>query len=605
MALIVNTNAESLSAQRNLSVNNNKLSNSIKRLSSGLRINSAADDAAGLSIATKFQAQVRGINQAIRNSNNAISMVQVAEGGINTITNILQRLRELAVQAASDDNTKSDRLTLTKEADNLVEEFERVANTSEFNTQTLLDGSFRDKILQVGANNGQILSVSIGDLRGKAIGGRAEFIASIGNGITTAINENLGAGEIKINGTDVAATNAADDQISVLNLSSDDASDVGAGTGGSVTFTINGSTINFIMDSSLTAVSAVNQLRDAIVSADITNVTARVFDTDNILIEAKKGTTLNLAVHGDIGKASALSAFGLNGVSAMFGTGSAADAVTNSNGESSAIAKAVAINQVKSTTTVMGTAVANTITANTSVDGTTDISSGEVFINGVDIGSVTVEDNDSTGALVTAINNKTDDTGVTASVSGAGKLILSAADGRNIAITAETTTLSDTTLGFASTDRTNRSLLFRGNVRLNSNETFSLSSSSSLADLDSATTGTSRSVAKDVSTFNVKGLKIDTQEAAGAAILTIDSALNDVNDLRSDLGAIQNRLEFTISNLEIAAENTSASESRIRDADFASEVAIFTKNQILVQAGTAMLAQANTLPQIALQLLQG
>ena len=603
MALIVNTNAEALSAQRNLSVNNNRLGKSITRLSSGLRINSAADDAAGLSIATKFAAQVRGLNQAVRNSNNAISMVQVAEGGINTVTNILQRVRELAVQAASDDNTKSDRATLTKEVDNLVAELERVANTTEFNTQTLLDGSFKNKLLQIGANNSQTLSIDIGDIRGKAIGGRAELVASIGAGVTTATNENFGAGEIKINGVDVANTNAADDQFSVLNVSGDDASAIGGGTGGSVTFTINGSTINFTMDSALTAASAVNQLRDAINSADITNVTARVFDTDNIVIEAEGGTNLNLAVHGDLGKASALSAFGLNGVSAMFGAGSAADAVSNSNGESSAIAKSVAINQVKSSTTVTATAVANNVTANTAVDGTTDISSGQVFINGVDIGSVTVEDNDSTGALVTAINNKTDDTGVTASVDSAGKLVLSAADGRNISITTETTNLSDTTLGFASTDRTNRSLVFRGDIRLNSNETFTLTSSSSLADLDSATTGTSTSVAKDVSTFNVKGLKIDTQDNAQAAILTVDAALNDVSDLRSDLGAIQNRLEFTISNLEVASENTSASESRIRDADFASEVAVFTRNQILVQAGTAMLSQANTLPQIALQLL--
>ncbi len=604
MALVVNTNIEALNAQRNLNVNNNKLGKSIQRLSSGLRINSAADDAAGLSIATKFQAQVRGSNQAIRNANNAISLVQVAEGGIDTITNILQRLRELAVQAASDDNTNTDRNTLTKEADNLVTELTRVSNTSEFNTQTLLDGSFKNSLIQMGANADQTLAINFGDLRGTAIGARAEFIADIGDGITTSINEGFGAGEIKINGIDVAATNSADDQFSVLDLSSKQlGSAVSTMT---LNFFVNGTSITVSMIVNQAGSEIAASIANAVTAAGITNVTARVVNESGYVLEATGGETLQLALSNAGAAATSgnvISMAGLSDLASNFAIGSTDVAITNNNGESSAIAKSVAINAIRSTSTVQAKAVEHQVTANAAVAAGI-LSSGDVFINGIDIGSVTITANDGTGALVTAINSKVGESGVTATINGSGKLVLTAADGRNIAITTKDTTTATTTLGLDAADMNGTSFVYRGQVRLNSSETFLLTSASSLADLD-PTLSTSKSVAKDLSTFNVNSLKIDTQKNATAAILTLDAALDDVNTLRSDIGAIQNRIEFAIQNLEIAAENTSASESRIRDADFAKEVAILTKNQILVQAGASMLAQANGLPQIALQLLQG
>ncbi|HUJ89651.1 MAG TPA: flagellin, partial [Syntrophorhabdales bacterium] len=142
MPLTVNTNIPSLIAQRNVGINNAALSTSLQRLSSGLRINSAADDAAGLAISDKFTAQVQGLNQAVRNANNAVSLVQTAEGGVNSLSSILQRLRELAVQASSDDNTPADRADTSQEAVSLIQEFTRVATTTQFNTQNLLDGSY-------------------------------------------------------------------------------------------------------------------------------------------------------------------------------------------------------------------------------------------------------------------------------------------------------------------------------------------------------------------------------------------------------------------------------------------------------------------------------
>ena len=603
MGLTVNTNIAGLSAQRNLNINNDRLGNSITRLSSGLRINSAADDAAGLSIATKFAAQVRGLSQAVRNSNNAISLVQVAEGGIDTITNILQRLRELAVQAASDDNTKSDRATITKEANNLTEELTRVANTSEFNTQTLLDGSFRDKLFQIGANADQTLNINIRDIRGTAIGGRAEFTSSIDDGVGTAIDEGFGAGEIKINGTDVAATTSADDQFSVLTLAT---AQIGStASAATVQFNVNGNAVAVAVGANQAGSEVAASLAAAINAAGITGVTARVVDGSGVAIDGANGTNLNLAVSNTGGGNSTetRTLIGFAGAASNnVAFGSAGNAVANANGESSSIAKAVAINSVKTTTTVSATAVKNVVTGTSAVSAAT-FNSGDLFVNGVDIGAVTTLASDSNGALVTAINNKSNETGVTASVNADGKLQLSASDGRNISIQTSSATLATSAgLGLDGTSQSNTSLVFRGQVRLNSQETFTLSSANSLEDLDNGL-GTSKSVAKDVATYNINNVKVDTQENATAAILTLDAALNDVSDLRSDLGAIQNRIEFTISNLDVAGENTSASESRIRDADFATEVAKFTKNQILVQAGTAMLAQANGLPQIALQLL--
>ncbi len=184
MPLIVNTNIASLNTQRQLTGATNAINRSLERLSSGLRINRASDDAAGLAIATRLQAQVRGLQQASRNANNAISLVQTAEGALNSVTNILQRLRELAVQAASDDNTDTDRIALNNESKQLRDELTRLANTVEFNGTTLLDGSFSGKKFQIGSNANQTLTFEIADARATALGGFATKTANIGDGAT-------------------------------------------------------------------------------------------------------------------------------------------------------------------------------------------------------------------------------------------------------------------------------------------------------------------------------------------------------------------------------------------------------------------------------------
>lgn len=861
MALVVNTNIAALNSQRNLGISHSRLGRSIERLSSGLRINRAADDPAGIAIAAKFATQVRGLNQAVRNVNNAIALAQTAEGGINTVTDILHRLRELAVQASSDDNTPADRANLASEADQLVAELTRTVNTTEYNTMPLLDGGFVSKYFQIGSNYGQNISFTIADTRGRSLGGRAEFSADIADGVLTSLNANFGAGEFKINTYGVATTNASDDQYSVLDISStqidsadlqidaltgttgigitgttttvelgavlsqiadgvtavslftdlDEAGEAGsyvgtnttlatdvavlakqiashalvsvnvsyifslladelsgavhsvadyASVGGladlqdylasnimyqnttniasaiyailvsintvsanllfadltgtesyfddafhtangfanavtsfghleaewfngdlmasaddlytvavnsgatvslQLTFTIEGVEVdvfeynatitnsvenngvsynsNLALDRLNTQVTAGSTLAADIVSAIVNNdaltalnITARVINDSAWVIERTGGgdlqTLISIYVDFQGGGVDAENAhivdsalFAIVGtqslmvdIASVIGNGgditSAGLAPTAYNGESSAIAKAVAINAVKSNSGVLATAQANVVTGAISVGGGT-IDSGDIYINGVDIGTLVIEANDSTGALVTAINNVSSDTGVTATTDSDSKLVLTAADGRNITITTDLITDATTTLGLDATYFTGTSAIFRSSVRLNDDEGFNLAGT--LGDLyDTGTTAAqnivkttdpTKSTAADVTTYNMAGITIDTRDGAQAAILTIDAALDDVNGIRGDLGAMQNRLQFAVANLEVASENMSASESRIRDADFAYEVSQFTRNQILVQAGTAMLAQANTIPQIALQLL--
>ena len=176
MSLVINNNIPSLNAQGNITKTNVDNSKALERLSSGLRINRAGDDAAGLAISEKLRSQVRGLNQAVRNANDGISLVQTAEGGFNTITNIVQRLRELSVQSASDTNTSADRATLRTEAEQLIAEINRIGNTTEFNTKTLLNGTFSSGKLHIGANFSQSISFTIGDIRASALGTRASVV---------------------------------------------------------------------------------------------------------------------------------------------------------------------------------------------------------------------------------------------------------------------------------------------------------------------------------------------------------------------------------------------------------------------------------------------
>ena len=386
--MIINTNISALNAWRNVTQTDNSLSKSLERLSSGFRINRAADDAAGLAISEKMRGQVSGLNQAVRNAQDAISLIQTGEGALNESTSIAQRVRELADQAASDTNTMSDRFQIQQEVNQLTIELTRVSTATEFNTKKLLDGTFNGTF-QIGANAGQTISVKIGAMDAKTLG----------------------------------VSNTADKLA------------VDAGT------------------SSIDAASATNSMA---------NVSNNVF---TVKFHANATTTSQLD----------------------------ADLVSAS-----------------------GTIVATT----------------------TDVGAVTT-------SIVFAV----------------------AAGATNAAYLQNSASAGTVTVQMAAV----------------------------------ATAGTSATVA---ALEKGMGISVLTQADAGSALNKLDSATNQISSQRAQLGAVQNRLEHTIANLSVASENLTAAESRIRDVDMASEMSVFTRNQILMQAGTAMLAQANQKPQAVLQLLR-
>ncbi len=642
MALVVNTNLASLTAQRNLGINTNLLGKSLERLSSGLRVNRSADDAAGLSIASKLNFQARGLNQAVRNAGDAASLVQTAEGGFNVATNIIGRLRELAVQSASDTNTASDRATLKGESDLLVAELTRLATTTEFNGATLLDGSFVSGKIHVGANADQTISFSLGDLRAAQLGKFAAFSVNIDDGIGSAGGSqqsgfgNVTAGEFKINGELVGATTTTDDQVSVLEIFYNQTGgtlQLGDGTvgasgvtasasvaaGGGTSATSNNIAIQlatgvgslYINGTALTSLANVggasihsgssaayttnSQFVSALVAkinaAGITNVTARQNnDGSTYVLKATKGTDVKLAYLNVTSAGSQFSNVGL--ASQVVGSGNATSEVSTYNGQSSAIAKAAAINSIKTKSGVTAVALTNNFSQTAAVVAG-GLSSNDLIINGTAIDATSgVTASDGTGALRAAINAKTSSTGVTASVNSDGELVLSASDGRNITVFAST---NGNTISRISTGVN----LYRSDIKFTSLNDVSFSGTTT--DIGAASTATpfTADLANSVSLID-----ITTQTGANTAITSLDAALKQISKLRSDVGALQNRLELTVEALQVSAENATAAESRIRDADFAFETSRFTRNQILVQAGTAIVAQANTSTQIALQLLQ-
>jgi len=385
MALTINTNVASLNAQRNLNSSSQALATSLQRLSSGLRINSAKDDAAGLAISERMTTQIRGMNVAMRNANDGVSLAQTAEGSLDSVSSALQRIRELSVQSANATNSSSDRAALDAEAQQLKSEINRVATQTNFNGVKLLDGSFTNKTFQVGANSGETISVS---------------------NIVNAKSTNLGS-------TDIATAT----------------------------------------QSAATAFGA------TIAAGDIT-------------IQDAAGVAINVGG----------------------------------------------------------------------------------FITGADAAGAA-------SSMLEAINKISDQTGVYATITGAN---------------------SDT-------------------LELTSSNAITVTIASSAT---AANTGLTTLTAATATTTGFDSLDISSVGGANTAILYMDSALNAVNTARADLGAVQTRFESVVSNLAINSENTSAARGRIRDADFAAETASLSRNQILQQAGTAMLSQANSIPQNVLSLLR-
>lgn len=745
MAQIINTNIASLNAQRNLNSSQSANQTALERLSSGLRINSAKDDAAGLAISTRFTSQTNGLNVAIRNAGDGISLAQTAEGALGSMTENLQRIRELAVQSSNATNSDDDRVAIQQEVSQLLAEVDRTANETNFNGRNLLDGNFKGTF-QIGADAGQTVDVQISELTVAKLGASDQVgVSAIGT------DEGISNGDLVLNGVQIGPSTATDDNSStvaasasgiakaaVINRYSDQTgvtafantnevngstmSTTGAGT--SATIEINNVSISLQATNNSNDVEMASTRKSVIeainAKSDQTGVTAVDGGNDNgVILVAEDGR--NIVVEGTgsnittaFGLAAAATTAGaddsaLTGTSAGVyesgftlvangdtkdisisggnGTGTgdidntgltegsysrstayysnevqtaaaassgtaasviaieegdlvinnvtigasssvddkATDTVANSSDAAgSGIAVAAAINRSSENTGVTATVNETVVVGVTGAAPTAAATSGtalSIVINNVDIGTV-VSQNDiekDRTATIDAINAKTGQTGVTAEDNGEG-ITLRAADGRNISVNLSSTTAGVAAAGEFGLDSdvdgigngTSASALT--NYATTAETTYSTVSLQSAGTID-IEAGSNGTTGLEDTGFTrgeygggqdgqfLKDLDVSTFEGAQAAITAIDNALNTVSSQRAELGALQNRFESTVSNLAITAENLTAANSRIKDADFAAETAELSRTQVLQQAGISILAQANQRPQQVLSLL--
>jgi flagellin len=456
----INTNIAALNSYNQLKNTQSNLSKSLSRLSSGKRINGAADDAAGLAISEKMGAQTRGLAQAQRNAQDGISMIQTAEGALKESHSILQRMRELAVQSANDTNTSDDRAEIQKEVDQLTSELQRISDTTEFNTKSLLNGDMGVKI-NSSANTAGLKQLT-------ATGSDME------DGSYTITMTASGTDTLAMGGNSVASSGVVGD------------------------YSINATAE---MDYGSYTLKATNKTA--------TDARLELYSPDGNLVEAQDGVALDAS----------LTDFG--GFDLDFGT-------NNIDAEGTLELK---VDNTTANVTVTdpsaGTSATGVITEGLAA------TNGEVSIGGFNFNLQTNHGADSTTNTLTLTNNS-------------AKFQIGANEDQNTSV--QINNMSDSALG-------------------------------------------------------VNNINVTTQDGANTAISTIDEAIKTVSSERSKLGAIQNRLDHTINNLNTAEENLTAAESRISDVDMAKEMMNFTKSQILSQAGTAMMAQANQLPQGVLQLL--
>ncbi len=666
MASIINTNMASINAQRNLTSSQNALQISLQRLSSGLRINSAKDDSAGMAIASRMSAQVSGLQQASRNANDGISLAQTAEGSMASIGDILQRMRDLSVQSANGTNSVSDRASIQNEVDQLYAEIDRISGTAEFNGIKLLNGNSANNAFQVGANANQTIAFSINEVSTKAMSlNGAVAPGQLNSGRISGAAPVAGSNELIFNGKGVpmlAASTSAKLQAADINAATG-ITGVSATAYNSVSGTVGSSGITSGLTIQIGAATAVtisnsSSMTDLVerINKEAGGVTASLGGKGELLLSNDTGE--NITVGGTVNNSgltagtyrgylsltsgdgseikltststagNALNKFGFNlsatasnvtsryMVSGAAASATAASALLNAttrqgallvsddvkiNGISvgvtgtSAAEKAATINALKDQTGVSATASTTAyITLNFSAAGT-------ISINGTTVATVTTDD---TAAVVSKIN-AAGISGVVASTDTVtGKLKLVSASGNDLVLgnaggSPITNVTSDTNVTATALPAA-QYLAVRGELNLKGENGASVNISGAAASINKL--GLTE---QGGATAVVGGkLTVGTAQQAQAAITQIDRAINYVNTQRSTMGAIQNRLVTTISNLAASVESITAARSRIQDTDFALETANMTRNQILQQAGTAMLAQANSLPQNVLSLLK-
>ena len=531
--MIINSNISSLNTQRKLASTNVGLSTTMERLSSGLRINSAKDDAAGLSISDRMTAQINGLNQARRNANDGISVAQTAEGAMQTSTDILQRIRTLSVQSANDTNSTADRTALQAEVSQLLAEFDRVATTTQFNGLNLLDGSFSKTQFQVGANANQTITFGIGSTK-------------------TADMYSFGvSGEVSSTASILAASSAVSDgSTAIANRSvAQDLTIKSKGSQGIVNITANGTSAQSIA-------SAINAQQ---------NLTGGV--------TARAETYAFLALSNSSGQMAF--DFKLNGYGIQ---------AFSSAGNTDLDGLVTAINDQSGATGVVAQKV--------DVPGSTGTYRVQLFAaDGRDIKMESVTAASGTGgasSTALSIQGAYDSNGTITAVGATAAGATSAVGVTNFSATGSSNGSRNAVVGGRVLITNDTAYTVSHNVGSNGG-LFNVASTATMAGAKSGVLST---------------VDISTTLGANKSLEVIDAALARVNSTRANLGALQNRFQMTTNNLQTTAENLSASRSRIRDADFAEETSNMSRWQVLQQAGTAMLSQANQRPQAALQLLQ-
>lgn len=534
--MIINSNVSSLNTQRKLASTNVGLSTTMERLSSGLRINSAKDDAAGLAISDRMTAQINGLNQARRNANDGISVAQTAEGALQTSTDILQRVRTLAVQSANDTNSTSDRKALQAEVDQLLQEFDRVATTTQFNGLNLLNGNFSKTQFQVGANANQTITFGINSTKTTDMSN----FNTAGTVSNTLANTMLRAQTQSTSGGTATQNGFISQTLTIRSRGVEGTVDLGA----------NG----------LSAKEIATRINAA--QNNTGGVTAR-------------GETYAYMALGN-GTQTTTVDFTLNGVSIQAyssNAGSDVDglvtAINDASGKTGVVAKKVDVPGSSGTYRVELFAA----------DGS------DIKINNASVSTQQTGGGSWNTSNILTVQGAYDSNGTITAVGAAA---------------AGTTATGGATLGGAAGQATT----VGGRVFFTNDVAFTVQTSASAATnglLNVSATGQVIGGAKDQP---LSGISIATALGANKSLSVLDAALSRISSERAKLGALQNRFQMTVENLQTTAENLSASRSRIKDADFAEETSNLSRWQVLQQAGTAMLSQANQRPQSALQLLQ-
>lgn len=748
MGLSINTNVMSLNAQRNLGKSQNELSKSMQRLSSGLRINSAKDDAAGLAISDRMTSQIRGLNQAVRNSNDGISLAQTAEGALQESTNILQRMRELAVQSSNDTNSASDRSSLQAEVSQLKQELTRISETTSFNGKNLLDGSMTTAQFQVGANANQTISFGIDSAKAVDLGNNAlatdnakgievatfqqslattgaengssglaaDDLTTVTNGVTgedltitdasgatvgtytvgagaemstvaaaltaldtgitatasnqatlTNFGDTAGDGTLTISGEALGALTAMDaDTVATAinentNLQKDGVYAVSDGTKVDI-YNNTGADITVEVGGTATAATATVDVKgiDATAAQTLTSNIATTTNADSIEIGGSlniamdqgyslASTGANLLFAGAANAAETTTQAGYTDTTAGNAVGAQTLTIVGPEGSSTASVSenatangiASGINAETATTGVSAEARTTATLSGLTADGTVGFTLQGTNETAVNI-SATVTAAD-LSSLAQAINDEAGRTGITATLTSSNSSIeLTQAEGYDIkvgdfthsaavdahdqattavtgtgsAINATGSEVSMKVLGNEGTAGSDETVLYDGGSKtaqdstvVGGEVTFSSQGSYNVtSNIDATNAGGSifsgaLGSANTSVLSSVDNVDITTVTGSADAIKTIDGAIGQIDSIRGDLGAIQNRFESTIANLSNVSENLSAARSRILDADIAQETSNMTKQNILQQAGVSILAQANQAPQLALSLL--